>query len=93
MAPVLSSAEREVLGAVTNEEVPTDPIGLTDAVRRKTLPRVTGPEFRCAVASLARRGLLKARVRTKPGGEIGRVVIEELTPLGRGVVKAMRDDG
>jgi hypothetical protein len=41
---------------------------------------------------LAKRGLLRARVRTKTGGEIGRVVIEEVTPLGRGVIRAMRGD-
>jgi hypothetical protein len=92
VAPVLSTAERQVLGAVTDEDVPADPIGLTDAVRRKTLPHVTGPEFRRAVANLAKRGLLRARVRTKTGGEIGRVVIEEVTPLGRGVIRAMRGD-
>lgn len=93
VAASLSTAERRVLVAVTAECVSADPVELTDAVRRRTLHQVTGPEFRRAVASLAERRLLRARVATKAGGEIGRVVIEDLTPLGRGVTRAIREPG
>ena len=92
MAANLSEAERRVLGAVTAEPAAAaDPVGLTDAVRRRTLSRVGGSEFRRAVASLADRGLLRARVATKPGCEIGRVVIEDVTPLGRVAARALRE--
>lgn len=76
-----------MLVATTAEQPAADPVELTDAVRRKTLPQVTGPEFRRAVASLAERGLIRARVATKAGDEIGRVVIEHVTPLGLGVMR------
>ena len=89
MAANLSDAERHVLGALTTEPT-ADPVALTDAVRRRTLSNVPGSEFRRAVASLAERGLLRASVVTKAGGEIGRVVIEDVTPLGRVVVRALR---
>ncbi|MGH9278329.1 MAG: hypothetical protein ACRD12_09510 [Acidimicrobiales bacterium] len=93
MAASLSTAERQVLGAFNAGPVTTDPVALTDVVRRRTLPQVTGPEFRRAVASLAERGLLRARVATKAGGEIGRVVIEDVTALGRAVVRSIDDGG
>lgn len=92
MAAELSLAERRVLGAVAAEPETDDAIQLTDTVRRKTLAHVNGWEFRQAVASLVERGLLRARVATKAKGEIGRVVIEDVTPLGRGVIRAVKDD-
>ena len=89
MAASLSTAEKRVLGAVRPEPVAMDPVELTDSVRRKTLAQLTGQDFRRAVASLTERGLLKARVATKADGEIGRVVIEDVTPLGRVVQRAI----
>lgn len=80
-----------MLGAATSEPVATDPVELTDAVRRKTLAQVTGPEFRRAVASLAERRLLRATVARKADDDVGRVVIEDVTPLGRAVVRTMGD--
>ena len=88
MAASLSSAERRILEA-TEEARATTPSGaqLTVTVRRM-LGHLPGPEFRRSVARLAERGLLRAHVSTKVDGDVGRVVIEEITPLGRSVVRA-----
>ena len=50
---------------------------------RRTLGQLAGPEFRQGVASLAGRNLLAAQVAVKADGEVGRVVIERTTFLGR----------
>ncbi len=86
MAASLSRPERLILEAV-NEVVEREPgtERLTDLVRR-AVGQLTGGEFRRGVAELNERGLLRARVTTKPDGEIGRVEIERVTLLGRRVV-------
>ena len=87
MAASLSSAERRILEAVEAARLTTPGGGeLTVAVRRM-LGQVPGPEFRRSVARLAERGLLRAHVSTKVDGDVGRVVIEEITPLGRSAVR------
>lgn len=87
MADVLSPAERRILEAACDTGVDVDERRtFSDAVRRR-LGQLPGPDFRRGVASLADRGLLRARVATKPDGDIGRVVIEAVTPLGRSLVR------
>jgi hypothetical protein len=87
MAASLSSAERRILEAIDEVRGSTaSGSDLTVAVRRM-LGQVPGPEFRRSVARLADRGLLRARVTTKVDGDVGRVVIEHITPLGRSAVR------
>ena len=87
MAASLSTAERRILEAAHDALAEGLPPGeLTDAVRR-TLGQLPGPEFRLGVAQLNERGLLRARVTTKVNGEVGRVVIEHVTPLGRSAIR------
>ncbi len=87
LVALLSASERQVLEAAHDaQRGGLDPVPLTDAVRR-TLGQVPGVEFRRMVARLAQRGLLRAHVAEKPGGELGRVVIEQVTALGRAVIR------
>jgi len=85
MGATLSPSERRILEAVNDAEV-AEVAGsggqLTDVVRR-TLGQLPGDEFRQGVATLTERRLLQARVAVKAGGEVGRVVIERVTFLGR----------
>jgi hypothetical protein len=90
VAALLSTSERQILEAAHHaQRGGVGPDRLTDVVRR-TLGQVPGVEFRLVVARLAQRGLLHAQVKRKPGGEVGRVVIERITPLGRSVIKTPR---
>ncbi len=90
MAARLSIAERRILEAAQEAVAAgTMPAQLTDVVRR-ALGQIRGPEFRRGVASLAERGLLRATCSTKQNGEVGRVVIEQITTLGRSVVRPPR---
>jgi len=84
MGATLSPSERRILEAVNDAEgVEAESGGqLTDIVRR-TLGQLPGDEFRQGVATLTERRLLRARVAVKAGGEVGRVVIERVTFLGR----------
>jgi len=85
MGATLSPSERRILEAVTDAEVAEAAESggqLTDVVRR-TLGQLPGDEFRQGVATLTERRLLQARVAVKAGGEVGRVVIERVTFLGR----------
>lgn len=86
MGASLSTAERRILEAVDNAagaDSPSDGNGqLTDVVRRE-LGQLPGQEFRRGVATLTQRRLLDARVTVKAGGEVGQVVIERVTFLGR----------
>jgi len=82
MGASLSTAERRILEAAHDAEADGVDGHLTDVVRH-TLGQIPGPEFRHGVASLADRQLLRARVAVKAGGEVGRVVIEATTFLGR----------
>jgi hypothetical protein len=84
MAALLSAAERGILEAASEVQA-----GATDitAVVRRTVGRLPGPEFRRGVARLAERGLLRAHVTMKVNGDVGRVVIEGITPLGRCVIR------
>jgi|GEM_PF-3740091 len=85
MGATLSPSERRILEAVNDAEVAevAESAGqLTDVVRR-TLGQLPGDEFRQGVATLTERRLLQARVAVKAGGEVGRVVIERVTFLGR----------
>ena len=86
MGASLSGPERLILEAVTKAEA-DDPKSdrLTDVVRRAA-GQLTGGQFRQGVADLAERGLLRARVHNKANGEVGRVVIERATLLGRRVI-------
>jgi len=87
MAASLSTAERLILEAAHDALAEgLTRAALTDAVRR-TLGQLPGPEFRLGVARLNERGLLRARVTTKVNGEVGRVVIEQVTPLGRSAIR------
>ena len=87
MAASLSSAERRILEATEEARVTiADAVELTVTVRRM-LGQIPGPVFRRGVARLAERGLLRARVKTKVDGEVGRVVIEQITPLGRSAIR------
>ena len=87
MAASLSTAERRILQAAHDALAEgMTPAALTDTVRR-TLGQLPGPEFRLGVARLNERGLLRARVSTKVNGEVGRVVIEQITPLGRSAIR------
>lgn len=84
---LLTSSERRILEAAhAAQKEGVSPGRLTDVVRR-TLGHLPGVEFRAGVARLNERGLLRAQVAHKPGGEVGRVVIEQVTPLGRTVIK------
>lgn len=84
---LLSASERRILEAAHDaQRGGVHPARLTDVVRR-TLGQVPGVEFRVVVARLTERGLLCAQVAHKPGGEVGRVVIERVTPLGRTLIK------
>lgn len=90
MGATLSTAERRILEAA--QEALAAGIRspeLTDIVRR-SLGQVPGPEFRRGVAALAERGLLRARCSHKLNGDVGRVVIEQLTPLGRSAIRPPR---
>lgn len=90
MGASLSLAERRILEAADEAvSAGTTPSELTDVVRR-SLGQIPGPEFRRGVAALAQRGLLRARFWTKVNGDVGRVVIEQITPLGRSAVRARR---
>ncbi len=82
MGASLSTAERRILEAVDDAEAGDTNGRLTDVVRRE-LGQVPGQEFRRGVASLTERRLLQARVALKAGGEVGQVVIERVTFLGR----------
>ena len=82
MSAALSTSERRILEAAHDAEAEGTSGNLTDLVRR-TLGQLPGPEFRQGVASLAARQLLHARVAVKAGGEVGQVVIERTTFLGR----------
>lgn len=82
MAASLSTAERQILEAAHDAEAADTSGHLTDVVRH-TLGQLPGPEFRQGVASLTERQLLRARVALKKGGEVGQVVIERTTFLGR----------
>ncbi len=84
MGATLSPSERRILEAVNDAEGAEADSGgqLTDIVRR-TLGQLPGDEFRQGVAALTERRLLQARVAVKAGGEVGRVVIERVTFLGR----------
>jgi len=82
MGSLLSSDERRILEAAHDAETGEVEGHLTDVVRR-TLGQLAGPEFRQGVASLAGRNLLAAQVAVKADGEVGRVVIERTTFLGR----------
>ena len=87
MAGLLSPSERRVLEAAHDaQREGVDSSRLTEVVRR-TLGQIPGVEFRQVVARLTERGLLRARVAHKPGGEVGRVVIEQVTSLGRVAIK------
>ena len=87
MAALLSASERRVLEAAHDaQRGGVSPDRLTDIVRR-TLGQIPGVEFRRVVARLDQRGLLRAQVAHKPGGEVGRVVIEQVTSLGRTLIK------
>jgi hypothetical protein len=82
----LSTAERRILEAA--DDARADGVlaeRLTDVVRR-ALAHMPGGEFRDGVARLAERRLLQARVRMKTRDEVGQVVIEQITPLGRGAI-------
>jgi len=82
MGASLSTAERRILEAVDDAETDDTNGHLTDVVRRE-LGQLPGQEFRRGVASLTDRRLLQARVALKAGGEVGQVVIERVTFLGR----------
>jgi hypothetical protein len=82
MGASLSTAERRILEAVDDAEAADADGQLTDVVRR-ALGQLPGQEFRRGVATLTERRLLDARVAVKTGGEVGRVVIERVTFLGR----------
>ena len=82
MGASLSAAERRVLEAAHDADGGCEPDRVTDVVRR-AVGQLTGQEFRRAVAELSERQLLRASVATKPDGEVGRVVIERITRLGR----------
>jgi len=85
MGASLSTSERRILEAVDDAEVGevAESAGkLTDVVRR-ALGQLPGDEFRRGVASLSERRLLRAQVAVKADGEVGRVVIERVTFLGR----------
>ena len=89
MGSLLSPEERRILEAAHDAEVEGRPEAddaetaqLTDVVRR-TLGQLPGRDFRQGVASLAGRQLLRAQVAVKADGEVGRVVIERTTFLGR----------
>ncbi|HEX3395010.1 MAG TPA: hypothetical protein VHS52_10815 [Acidimicrobiales bacterium] len=85
MGATLSTSERQILEAVDDAEAGevADSAGqLTDVVRR-ALGQLPGDEFRRGVAALSGRRLLQAHVAMKAGGEVGRVVIERVTFLGR----------
>lgn len=88
MAALLTPAERWILEAACASSASGggDPAALTDVIRRRTLAHVPGPEFRRGVSSLTERGLLRAQVRRKVDGDVGRVLIESVTPLGRSIV-------
>jgi len=77
----LSTSERRILEAVEDADLGGDG-QLTDVVRRQ-LGQLPGDEFRRGVTALTERRLLQARWAVKPGGEVGRVVIERVTFLGR----------
>lgn len=89
MAAALTPAERRILEAACESSAssggvaPKDAGAFTDDVRRRTLTQLPGPEFRRGVSSLSERGLLRAQVRHKVDGDVGRVLIEAVTPLGR----------
>jgi len=90
VAASLSTAERRILEAAHDALAEGLPAAeLTDAVRRM-LGQLPGPEFRLGVAQLKERGLLRARVTTKVNGEVGRVLIEQITPLGRSAIRKAR---
>ncbi len=90
MAASLSTAERRILEAADEAlSAGTKPPELTDVVRR-SLGHIPGPEFRRGVAALAQRGLLRARFSTKVNGDVGRVLIDDITPLGRSAVRPRR---
>ncbi|MDQ6796437.1 MAG: hypothetical protein M3011_00190 [Actinomycetota bacterium] len=82
MGASLSTSERRVLEAVEDAEVGDGDGRLTDVVRRR-LGQLPGEEFRRAIAALTERRLLQAHWAVKPGGEVGTVVIERVTFLGR----------
>ena len=83
MGAPLSATERRILEALVEaERNHPRSATITDVVRRR-LGQLPGLEFRRGVARLHERRLLKAKVATKPDGEVGRVVIEQVTPLGR----------
>lgn len=81
MGAALSTPERRVLEAADEADAEHGD-ALTDVVRRM-VGQLTGQEFRRAVADLSERGLLQASVATKVNGEVGRVLIERITRLGR----------
>jgi len=81
MGAALSTSERRILEAVDDAERDGH-VQLTDVVRR-ALGQLPGYEFRRGVATLTERHLLRARVAVKAGGEVGQVVIEQTTFLGR----------
>ncbi len=82
MGAELSTSERRILEAVDDADVADGGGLLTDVVRR-AVGQLPGHEFRRGVASLTERRLLQARVAVKAGGEVGQVVIERVTFLGR----------
>jgi len=82
MGATLSTSERRILEAVDDAEADHGNGQLTDVVRR-VLGQLPGHEFRRGVATLTERRLLQARVAVKTDGEVGRVVIERVTFLGR----------
>jgi hypothetical protein len=87
MAASLSTAERRILEAVDDALKAGTTLPQLTVVIRRTLGQLPGPEFRRGVARLTERGLLHARVSTKVNGEIGRVAIERITPLGRSAIR------
>ncbi len=82
MGATLSTSERRILEAVNDAEADHGNGQLTDVVRR-ALGQWPGHEFRRGVAALTERHLLRARVAVKANGEVGQVVIERVTFLGR----------
>ena len=86
MGASLSTAERRILEAAHDAESGDGADRLTDVVRR-AVGQLTGQEFRRGVASLSERQLLRAHVCTKVNGEVGQVVIERITLLGRRAIR------
>jgi hypothetical protein len=82
MGASLSTAERRILEAAHEAQDDEANGQLTDVVRR-AVGQLPGQTFRRGVADLAERRLLQARVAVKADGEVGRVVIERVTFLGR----------